>query len=83
MVDLVLFDQTADELWIVDWKTNRIRAGEGEREYLKRLAEEYRPQLTAYGQCLESFFPEAKQRLLVYSTALGKWTEIEQTRSES
>lgn len=83
VVDLVLFDQKADELWIVDWKTNRIRTGERESEYLKRLAEEYRPQLTAYGQCLESFFPGAKQRLLVYSTALGKWTEIEPTREES
>ena len=44
MIDLVLHDPAANELWIVDWKTNRRRSGESDDSVLARLATEYAPQ---------------------------------------
>ena len=76
VIDLVLHDSAANEVWVVDWKTNRRRSGEGDSAVLERLVAEYAPQLRAYGRCLEQFFPSADQRLLVYSTAVGNWAEI-------
>lgn len=76
VVDLVLHDAIAREVWIVDWKTNRKRGSETVEEFLRRLAGEYAPQLEAYGSCLETFFPDAIIRLLVYSSAVAKWCEV-------
>jgi ATP-dependent exoDNAse (exonuclease V) beta subunit len=76
VIDLVLHDPASNQLWVVDWKTNRRREGESDAELLSRLASEYEPQLSAYGSCLAPFFPGCKPRLLVYSTAAAAWTEV-------
>jgi len=76
VIDLVLHDAEAREVWVLDWKTNRRRALETEAECLGRLAEEYAPQLHAYGCSLASLFPACRVRCLVYGTAVGRWIEV-------
>jgi ATP-dependent exoDNAse (exonuclease V) beta subunit len=76
VIDLVLHDAAANELWIVDWKTNRRRAGEADDALLARLVIEYAPQLRAYGSCASLLFPGARVRLLVFSTAAGAWRDV-------
>jgi ATP-dependent exoDNAse (exonuclease V) beta subunit len=76
VIDLVLHDPLAAEVWIVDWKTNQRGAGESDEALLGRLAAEYQGQLAAYGTCTAGFFPTCKVRLWVYSTAAGAWTEV-------
>jgi ATP-dependent exoDNAse (exonuclease V) beta subunit len=76
VMDLVLHDPRAGEVWIVDWKTNQRRPGEGDAELLRRLAEEYEGQLRAYGACASAFFPGCAVRLWVYSTVAGECAEV-------
>ncbi len=76
VIDLVLHDPRRNELWIVDWKTNRRRAGEGDDALLARLVAEYAPQLRAYGACAGGLFPGASVRLLVFSSAAGAWRDV-------
>ena len=76
VIDLVIQDDTNDELWVIDWKTNRRRAGESDADVLARVATEYEPQLQAYGQSLNAVFPSAKVRLWIYATGVGDWLEI-------
>ncbi len=77
VIDLVLHDPSASEVWVVDWKTNRRRAGESDDALLTRLVSEYTPQLRAYGVSLAEFFPDSQVRCLIYSTAVGHWIEVE------
>jgi len=77
VIDLVLHDPKAGELWIVDWKTNRRGAGEDDASLLRRLAAEYAGQLGAYGASAAAFFPGLAVRLWVYSTVAGAWTRVE------
>ena len=79
VMDLVLHDAVAGEVWVLDWKTNRRRAGETDEELLARLVAEYSPQLQAYGRCVRSFFPGRRIRLLVYASVAGKWADVEVT----
>jgi ATP-dependent exoDNAse (exonuclease V) beta subunit len=76
VIDLVLHDPAARELWIVDWKTNRRRPGESDPALLARLAAEYEPQLRAYGTCAGAFFGQNTVRLWVYSTVAGQWAAV-------
>lgn len=76
IMDLVLHDPVGQAVWVVDWKTNRRRVGEGDVELLARLVAEYAPQLQTYGNCLEPFFPGCAVRQLVFSTAAGVWAEV-------
>lgn len=76
VIDLVLHDAAARAVWVVDWKTNRRRAGEGDGTLLARLAQEYQPQLAAYGTSVAQFFPDHAVRCLVYSTVAGAWCEV-------
>ncbi len=76
VVDLIIWNEADSQLWVIDWKTNRIRPSERAEDLHARLAETYREQLRAYGNCLEKVFPQAKQRLLVYATETGSWVEI-------
>jgi ATP-dependent exoDNAse (exonuclease V) beta subunit len=77
VMDLVLHDVALGEVWIVDWKTNRQRLNEETDDLLLRLAVEYAPQLRAYGKSLQGLFTGAKVRLLVYSSVVGDWVDIE------
>jgi ATP-dependent exoDNAse (exonuclease V) beta subunit len=76
VMDLVLHDPVGQTVWVLDWKTNRRRAGENDATLLARLADEYAPQLRAYGSCLAPLFPDCSVRQLVYSTVVGGWLEI-------
>ncbi len=75
VIDLVLHDPVARQVWVLDWKTNRRRVEESDEALLSRLREEYAPQLAAYGASVKAFFPGCAVRLLVYSTAVGGWVE--------
>jgi ATP-dependent exoDNAse (exonuclease V) beta subunit len=76
VVDLVLHDLDASEVWIVDWKTNRRQPGEGDAALLGRLAVEYAGQLAAYGASAAAFFPGSRVSLWVYSTVAGAWAPV-------
>jgi len=71
VIDLVLHDPMAGEVWIVDWKTNRRRPSEDDPALLGRLALDYESQLRAYGACAAGFFGGCSMRLSVYSTVAG------------
>ena len=77
VVDLVLHDEPEGELGIIDWKTNRRRAGESPQQLLERLANDYAAQLRAYGECLQAVFPGRKVWLRLYASAAGDWIEID------
>ena len=76
VMDLVLHDPKAAEVWIVDWKTNRRGEGEGDPSLLARLAAEYEGQLSAYGTSASAFFKDSRVGLWVYSTVAGAWTRV-------
>jgi ATP-dependent exoDNAse (exonuclease V) beta subunit len=76
VIDLVLHDPVAGELWIVDWKTNRRGPGEGDAALLERLSVDYEKQLSAYGSSAGASFPGCKLRLWVYSTVAGLWAGV-------
>lgn len=76
VIDLVLHDPASGEVWIVDWKTNRRQAGEGDTALLSRLAGDYERQLSAYGACAAGFFPGCRMSLWVYSTVAGLLVEV-------
>ena len=76
VMDLVLHDAAANEAWVVDWKTNRRRAGEADAALLERLRAEYAPQLAAYAASLRDAFPRARIRAWVYATAAALRVEI-------
>jgi ATP-dependent exoDNAse (exonuclease V) beta subunit len=76
VIDLVLHDEAAREVWIVDWKTNRRLTGEDDPALLGRLAAGYERQLRAYGACAAGFFDGYRMRLWVYSTVSGHLMDI-------
>ena len=76
VIDLALQDPKSGEVWIVDWKTNRIHAGEGHEALLDRLVGEYQAQLAAYGACALTVFPSSSVRVFLFSTGIGDWREI-------
>jgi ATP-dependent exoDNAse (exonuclease V) beta subunit len=76
VMDISLHDAETKRLWIIDWKTNRLRVGEDNPSLLVRLSQEYAPQLAAYGQCLQQAMFGHEVRLLVYASAAGDWIEV-------
>ncbi|GAB1489228.1 hypothetical protein MASR2M8_16810 [Opitutaceae bacterium] len=78
VIDLVLHDPVGNEVWVVDWKTNLRRVGESDEVLLNRLVGTYAAQLDAYGRALSQFFPNARVRRLVYSSAAGAWIDVGQ-----
>lgn len=73
VIDLILHDPKAGEVWIVDWKTNRRLGSEDDTALLGRLALEYESQLSAYGACASGFLAGCAVRLWIYSTVAGDW----------
>lgn len=47
---------------------------------LARLAVEYAQQLLAYGHSIQKLFTGHEVKLLVYSSVVGKWTEVSDSR---
>src|SRR5438309_5690447 len=66
IVDLALFNQKANEVFILDWKTNRIAA-----EKIDILRDLYRPQMAAYWQAISNL-TNARVTAAIYSTATGQ-----------
>ena len=52
VIDLIVVTRH-DELWILDWKTDRLLAGEREEDFRNRLKGHYAPQLAAYREVIE------------------------------
>ncbi len=71
VIDLVVEDEASRKMRIVDWKTNRLRAGETSEEFVSRLSDAYRPQLSAYGSCMQRLFPDWSVSLELYASATG------------
>jgi ATP-dependent exoDNAse (exonuclease V) beta subunit len=67
IVDLALFSQKTNEIFILDWKTNRITA-----DKIDTLKELYRAQLAAYWQAISSL-TNALVSVAIYSTATGQF----------
>ena len=72
VIDLVVHDRAAQVVRVIDWKTNRPRSGEDGGALLRRLSEDYRPQLEAYGACVAGFFPDCTVRLELYASTAGE-----------
>lgn len=80
IMDLVIVTRPADELWVVDWKTDRRRAAdENDDVFLTRLAEKYAPQLRAYAGVFARGFGRPVSRLFLYSTPLGRGVAVDGT----
>ena len=79
VIDLVVHDEAARAVRVIDWKTNRPRAGEDSRVFLERLGETYRPQLAAYGACVAGFFPGCAVSLELYASVTGATCTVRKT----
>ena len=66
IVDLALFNQKANEVFILDWKTNRIAA-----DKIDILRDLYLPQMAAYWQAISNL-TNARVSAAIYSTATGQ-----------
>jgi hypothetical protein len=71
IIDVAFFNQKANEVFILDWKTNRIAAGQ-----IEILKETYRPQMAAYWQAICSL-TNALVSAAIYSTATGEFLMYE------
>src|SRR4030095_6463071 len=67
IVDLALFNQKANEVFILDWKKNRIAT-----DKIDVLKEIYRPQMAAYWQAIRSL-TNALVSAAIYSTPTGEF----------
>ncbi|MBV9491842.1 MAG: UvrD-helicase domain-containing protein [Verrucomicrobia bacterium] len=72
VIDL-LVQTHAGETWILDWKTNQPAPGQDLDAFLVYLQQKYLPQLAAYRHALEQGFGVRVDRLLIYSTVLGRF----------
>ena len=72
VIDLVIGTH-ADELWIIDWKTNQIPPATTDSDFAADLRRKYLPQLEAYRHAIENGFGKPVARILIYSTVLGKF----------
>ncbi len=66
IIDLALFNPDANEVFILDWKTNRITP-----DKIEVLKDVYRPQIAAYWQAISSL-TNARVSAAIYSTATGE-----------
>lgn len=66
IIDLALFNQSGSEIFILDWKTNRITA-----DKIDVLRDLYRPQMAAYWQAISNL-TNARVTAAIYSTVTGQ-----------
>ncbi len=74
VIDLIVVTRH-DELWILDWKTDRLLTGEREDDFRTRLRNSYSPQLAAYREVIENGMKRKVSRLVLYSTELAALIE--------
>ncbi|HZR79399.1 MAG TPA: 3'-5' exonuclease, partial [Chthoniobacterales bacterium] len=66
IVDLAMFSESGNEIFILDWKTNRIPA-----DKINVLRDLYRPQMAAYWQAISNL-TKGRVTVSIYSTAMGE-----------
>ena len=72
VIDLVVGTKS-NEIWLIDWKTNRKGDEESEADFAADLRKKYLPQLESYRTVLEHGFQTPVARLLIYSTLLSRF----------
>jgi ATP-dependent exoDNAse (exonuclease V) beta subunit len=72
VVDLVVGTK-ANEIWVIDWKTNRKVPNETDGQFSQSLRDQYLPQLESYRKVLEQGFGRKVSRVLIYSTVLARF----------
>jgi ATP-dependent exoDNAse (exonuclease V) beta subunit len=77
VMDLVVHDAQAKEVWVLDWKTNRQQDTESLNTFMKRIKEQYSPQLRVYGRSLRAMFSDSDVTALIYCTNNGCLIEVE------
>jgi ATP-dependent helicase/nuclease subunit A len=66
-IDTLLIDNSAERCLLLDWKTNRIAAGEEEQ-----LQQRYRPQIAAYWKAVREI-TKYEVQAAIFATATGKF----------
>jgi ATP-dependent helicase/nuclease subunit A len=72
VIDLVVGTK-ANEIWVIDWKTNQKLPSETDGQFLQSLRDQYLPQLESYRKVLEQGFGRKVSRLLIYSTVMARF----------
>jgi ATP-dependent exoDNAse (exonuclease V) beta subunit len=75
IIDLVVVSRDG-RCVVVDWKTNRQKAGESPAQFAARLDEIYRQQLTAYAKLLSRQFGRGIGSCYLYATISGAVVDI-------
>ncbi|MDD5261164.1 MAG: UvrD-helicase domain-containing protein [Methylacidiphilales bacterium] len=75
VIDLIVVDAEG-KCGVVDWKTNRCKPDETEKDFAARLKSIYAAQLSAYGDMLEKRLGRSVTRRILYSTATGQRIEV-------
>ena len=84
VIDLLVIDEASRKCLVLDWKTNRIAAGDEQH-----LADRYRPQLAAYWKAVgeitafsvtAGLYSTSTGKLLLYSTEelAAEWSRLAQ-----
>lgn len=73
VVDLALFNRRTNEVFILDWKTNRIATNK-----IDDLRQIYRPQMAAYWQAVASL-TNARVGAAIYSTSTGQLVSYDES----
>ena len=66
IIDVAFFNEKANRVFILDWKTNRIAP-----DKIAVLRQLYRPQIAAYWQAISNL-TNARVSAAIYSTATGQ-----------
>ena len=69
IIDLAI--RKGDVWYVVDYKTDKLRSGESEEQFARRLREEYTPQITAYARVLERMDSGKTEKAWLCSIPLG------------
>ncbi|HEY4974802.1 MAG TPA: PD-(D/E)XK nuclease family protein, partial [Steroidobacteraceae bacterium] len=74
IIDRMLVDEHGQR-WVIDFKTSTHEGG-GEREFIEREAERYRPQMQRYG-ALAARLGAEPVRVALYFPLLGVFRELD------
>ena len=74
----ILIEADNDEIYICDYKTDRVNYREGEtaNEFRSRLTESYSYQLAQYKNAVKQIFGRDPDRIFIYSLSIGQTVEI-------
>jgi ATP-dependent exoDNAse (exonuclease V) beta subunit len=72
VIDLVVGTK-ANQIWVVDWKTNQKLPDQTDDQFSQSLRDKYLAQLESYRNVLEQGFGRKVSRVLIYSTVLARF----------